>query len=62
MPGDKGVLIYLNANPSMDVILELIPQMGGIVLMPKTQISPEVGYIALFTDTEGNKLGLHSQN
>ena len=62
MPGDKGALIYLNANPSMDVILELIPQMGGIVLMPKTQISPEVGYIALFTDTEGNKLGLHSQN
>ena len=62
MPGDKGALIYLNANPSMDVILELIPQMGGIVLMPKTQISPEVGYIALFTGTEGNKLGLHSQN
>ena len=62
MPGDEGPLIYLNANPSMDSILEMIPQMGGTVLMPKTQISPEVGYMAQFTDTEGNKLALHSQN
>jgi predicted enzyme related to lactoylglutathione lyase len=62
MPEVKGPLIYLNANPSMDSILEMIPQMGGTVLMPKTQISPEVGYMAQFTDTEGNKLALHSQN
>jgi predicted enzyme related to lactoylglutathione lyase len=62
MPGDEGPLIYLNANPSMDSILEMIPQIGGTVLMPKTQISPEVGYMAQFTDTEGNKLALHSQN
>ena len=62
MPGDQGVLIYLNANPSMDAILEKIPEMGGAILMPKTQISPEVGYMAHFKDTEGNKLGLHSKN
>ena len=30
--------------------------------MPKIQISPEVGYMAFFMDTEGNKIGLHSQN
>jgi hypothetical protein len=26
----------------------------------ETQISPEMGYFAMFIDTEGNKLALHS--
>ena len=62
LPGENGVLIYLNANPSMDGILEKINPMGGTILMPKTQITPELGYMAFFKDTEGNKLGLHSQH
>ena len=33
-----------------------------IIVMPKTQISPEIGYMAFFIDTEGNKMGLHGQN
>ena len=35
---------------------------GGKVVMPKTQISPEIGYMAFFIDSEGNKIGLHAQN
>ena len=61
-PSMDGALIYLNANPSMDTVLEKIESMGGTVLMQKTQISPEIGYMAFFTDTEGNKIALHSQN
>jgi hypothetical protein len=30
------------------------------VQMPKTQISPEIGYMAFFTDSEGNAVALHS--
>ncbi|MFC0774010.1 VOC family protein [Terrimonas alba] len=60
-PGQHGPLIYLNANPSMDSILEKIEGMGGTVLSPKTQITPEIGYMAIFQDTEGNKVALHSQ-
>ncbi|MDX2360880.1 MAG: hypothetical protein QNK23_08745 [Crocinitomicaceae bacterium] len=45
----------------MDVIIERIEGAGGQVVMPKTQISPEIGFMALFTDTEGNRVGLHSQ-
>lgn len=61
-PSEEGAIIYLNANPSMDAVLEKIEPMGGKIAMPKTQISPEIGYMAFFIDTEGNKVGLHSQN
>lgn len=60
-PGQHGPLIYLNANPSMDSVLEKIEGMGGTVLSPKTQITREIGYMAIFQDTEGNKVALHSQ-
>jgi predicted enzyme related to lactoylglutathione lyase len=46
----------------MESILEKIETMGGSIQMPKTQIAPEIGYMAFFTDTEGNRIALHSQN
>jgi len=55
-----GVLIYLNANPDVQTILDRIEKAGGKVTVPKTQISPEYGYMAVFTDSEGNRVGLHS--
>ena len=61
MPGQLGSLIYLNANPAMDGVLEKIESMGGTIVMPKTPISPEIGYMAVFIDSEGNKMALHSQ-
>jgi uncharacterized protein len=62
IPSLQGAVIYLNANPDMSPVLERIEQEGGQVLMPKTAISPEIGYMAFFLDTEGNKVALHSQN
>ena len=61
-PSADGSIIYLNANPSMDAIVGRIEGAGGKVVMPKTQITSEIGYMAFFMDTEGNKVGLHSQN
>lgn len=60
-PSMDGTLVYLNANPAMDSVLEKIESAGGTILMQKTQITPEIGYMAFFTDTEGNKVALHSQ-
>ena len=31
-------------------------------MVPKTEISAEMSFFALFIDTEGNKLGLHSSH
>ena len=59
-PSMDGVVVYLNANPDMNEIIDRIAPAGGKVVMPRTQITPEIGYMAMFTDTEGNKVALHS--
>ncbi len=55
-----GTLIYLNANPDVDIVLSKVNDAGGQVILPKTQISPEHGYMGLLVDSEGNRIGLHS--
>jgi len=59
-PTTGGALLYLNAGLDLQPMLNKVEQSGGQVIVPKTMISPEMGFFALFTDTEGNKLGLHS--
>ncbi len=54
-------MIYFNANPDMASVLEKIESVGGKIVMPKQLITEEIGYMAFFMDTEGNKLALHSQ-
>ena len=61
-PSADGVIIYLNGGENLQVVLDRVEANNGRVVVPKTQISPEAGFYALFIDTEGNKLGLHSAN
>lgn len=55
-----GPLIYLNGNPDVQNILDKVEAAGGSIMVPKTEISPEYGYMAVILDTEGNRIGLHS--
>lgn len=55
-----GPLIYLNGNPDVQKILDKVEAAGGKIMVPKTEISPEYGFMAVFIDTEGNRIGLHS--
>ena len=55
-----GPLVYLNGNPDVQILLDRVEAAGGKILVPKTQISPEYGYMAVILDTEGNRVGLHS--
>ena len=55
-----GPLIYLNGNPDVQNILDKVEAAGGKIMVPKTEISPEYGYMAVILDTEGNRIGLHS--
>jgi predicted enzyme related to lactoylglutathione lyase len=57
---NKGPLVYLNANPDVQTVLDKIEAAGGRILVPKTQISPEYGHMAVFIDSEGNRVALHS--
>ena len=55
-----GPLIYLNGNPDLQRLLDKVEDAGGKIMVPKTEISPEYGYMAVIIDTEGNRIGLHS--
>lgn len=61
-PATNGVTIYLNGGNDLQVILDRVKKHHGTVIVPKTQISPEMGYFSMFIDTEGNKLALHSMS
>ncbi|MEO7961227.1 MAG: hypothetical protein ABIR19_06765 [Ginsengibacter sp.] len=55
-----GPLIYLNGNPDVQKILVKVEEAGGKIIVHKTEISPEHGFMGVFLDTEGNRIGLHS--
>ena len=57
--GTDGPLIYLNGNPDLQIVLDRVEEAGGQLMVPKTQISEEHGYMAVFYDTEGNRIALH---
>ena len=61
-PSADGAKIYLNGNPDLALALSHIETAGGKVLMPKTKISDEIGFMAYFADTEGNTIALHSNH
>lgn len=55
-----GPLVYLNANPDVQHVLDRVAAAGGTVIVPKTPISEEYGFMGIILDTEGNRIGLHS--
>ena len=55
-----GTLVYLNGNPDVQQVLDKVITAGGTVMVHKTEISPEYGFMAVIVDTEGNRIGLHS--
>jgi predicted enzyme related to lactoylglutathione lyase len=61
-PTEAGTLVYLNGGRDLTTILSKVEAAGGRIVLEKTKINDEVGYFALFMDTEGNKLALHSKN
>lgn len=60
-PGTDGVKIYLNANPNMENVLVKVASAGGKIILPKTNIGGN-GFMAFIEDTEGNHVGIHSNN
>lgn len=57
-PSSNGVCIYLYTT-DLDAALLRVEKNGGKVAMPKMSIGPN-GFIAHFIDTEGNRVGLHT--
>jgi predicted enzyme related to lactoylglutathione lyase len=57
-PSSDGISIYLDCREDMDNILKHVEKAGGEIIMSKTYTGKEAGYVGMFLDTEGNKIGL----
>lgn len=61
-PSMEGVKVYFNGNPDLADALGRVEGAGGKITMPKTEIGGNNGFMAFIIDTEGNSVGLHSNN
>jgi len=61
-PSANGITIYLNGGDNLQSILDKVEINGGEIIVPKSLHADESGYYAIFLDSEGNKMGLHSPN
>lgn len=61
-PSTSGITIYLNGGDDLQPILDKVASSGGKIIIPKTPHADESGFFAIFHDSEGNKMGLHSPN
>ena len=59
-PSMDGAVVYLNANPAIQSVIDKVEKAGGKITMPKTLINEQTGYMAFFVDTEGNRMALHA--
>jgi hypothetical protein len=60
-PSQNGVTIYLTAEPDIDTMLARVKEAEGTLVMPKKMISPETGSMAMFIDSEGNRIALYEK-
>ena len=60
VPSQEGTLVYFYSN-DVQQELDRIEAAGGKILQPKTLISEEYGYMAVFLDSEGNRVALYSK-
>lgn len=56
-PGDKGVKIYVRVD-DLDAYLDRAEKLGGKRLVPPTDLPGDFGRFAVFTDPDGNQVGL----
>lgn len=59
IPSQEGTLVYFISEDVQNE-LDRIEEAGGKIYQPKTEISPEHGFMGVFIDTEGNRVALHS--
>jgi len=59
-PSEQGALLYFHSE-NVQIELDRIEAAGGIIKQGKKMISPEHGFMALFRDTEGNRVALYSK-
>lgn len=60
-PSKDGVIINFYTENEINSFLKIVELNGGKTITPKTKILVEGrGYFALFSDSEGNRIGVYS--
>lgn len=54
-----GTLIYFSSE-DCDIELNRVKDAGGEVQISKRLIAPDIGYMGVFLDSEGNRIAIHS--
>jgi hypothetical protein len=60
VPSPHGTQVYLNGGDDLSPFLARVEPAGGRVVIPRTLVRDDIGYFALFEDTEGNRVAFHS--
>lgn len=55
-----GVLVYFSSE-DCNIELSRVEDAGGKIYIPKRLIAPDIGYMGVFFDSEGNRVALHSR-
>lgn len=63
VPSMSGAMVYLVTDGDLDATLGKVGELGGETLLPKTPLGDAAGggFTAWIKDTEGNRIGLYSQ-
>ncbi len=56
-----GTLVYFSSEDCA-VQLAKVEAAGGKVQIDKKLIAPDIGYMGVFLDSEGNRIAIHSRN
>lgn len=59
-PSVAGTMVYLNGGEDLSAPLARVEAAGGTIIKNKISIG-ENGFMAIFKDTEGNHVALHSR-
>jgi uncharacterized protein len=58
-PSTTGCTIYLNSYGDPEGMIQRAVAAGGEVIMPVADMGQMVGFIGMFKDSEGNRIGVH---
>lgn len=59
VPAKAGPIVYFGTK-NLDATLARVHELGGKLLYPKTKVA-DVGWVAEFEDSEGNRIALHQR-
>jgi len=57
-PLSDGVTVYFDGGQDLNDIMKQVGKAGGQIIMSKTFTGKEAGFVGIFLDCEGNRIGL----